>query len=144
MARAATALLLAAALAGCTRTLTPLMPGARAVWAFDVETYLGRRFSGYGTTLGECATRRQAELGYQRATRETNPERFPFYNTSVLSRCYPAALTEGGYSWGVEAHRTWGAVMPSAGLCDAMRDSFAAAVPPEALTPCVPVTLAPR
>lgn len=142
--RAAAVLLLAALLAGCAPTLAPLNPDARAVWAFDVETYLGRRFSGYGTTLADCASRRQTELALQQATRDTNPERFPFYRTTVLSRCYPAALTDGGYAWGVEAGQVWGAVMPSAGLCDAMRDSFAASVPPEALTPCVPVTLTPR
>jgi hypothetical protein len=142
--RAAAALLLSVSLAGCTQALAPLMPGARAVWAFDVETYLGRRFAGYGTTLGDCSARRQAELGYERATRDTNPERFPFYKTTVLSQCYPASLIEGGSSWGVEAQQTWGAVMSSAGLCDAMRDTFAASVPPGALTPCVPVTLTPR
>ena len=138
-------LLLAAALAGCAGLpRTPLPPGARAVYAFDVETFLGRRFSGYGKTLQACRARRDAEIAHQTSTRATAPERFPFYNTTVLNDCYPAALADGGYGWGVEAEDAWGAVMPSAGLCEGMRDTLAPGLPPSALTPCLPVTLTPR
>jgi hypothetical protein len=137
-------LLLALWLGGCTRALLPVPPGARAVWAFEVETYLGRVFSEYATTLLECRARRRVEIAYQTATRESNPERFPFYRTTVLNECYPATLQDGGYGWGVEAQGTWGAVMPSAGLCDGMRDTLVPSVPRGALTECVPVTLTPR
>jgi len=136
--------MLAAALAGCSALPRPLPPGARAVWAFDVETYLGRRYSGYGTTPVACRARRDVEIAYQTSTRASNPERFPFYRTTVLSMCYPAALADGGYGWAVEAEDSWGAVMPSEGLCEGMRETLAPGVPPSALTPCRAVTLTPR
>ena len=111
------------------------------MYAFDVETYLGRRFSGYGTTLQQCRERRAAELAHQGSTPAVNPERFPFYRTLVLNDCYPAALAEGGWSWAVEADGAWGAVMSSAALCDGMRETLAPAVPASRLGPCRPVTL---
>jgi hypothetical protein len=114
------------------------------VYAFDVQTQLGRRYSGYGTTLETCYTRREAELAYQTATQSSAPERFPFYRTSVLNDCYPAALASGGYSWGVEADDAWGAVMPSGALCDSMRATLVARAPAGRLGPCRPVTLTPR
>jgi hypothetical protein len=136
-------LLLAVSLSACG-ALRPVPEGARAIWAFDVETYLGRRYAGYGLTLEACSRWRQHEISYQDATQASNPERFPFYRTIVLSRCYAAALADGGYGWAVEAEGTWGAVMPSEGLCEAMRETLAPGRPPEALTACVPVTLTPR
>ena len=128
-------------LAGCAGARWPLPPGSRAVYAFDVETYLGRRFSGYGTTLESCRARRDTEIAHQTSRA---PERFPFYRTTVLGGCYPAALEEGGYGWAVEAEDAWGAVMPTAALCDAMRETLAPSVPANRLAPCVPVTLTPR
>ena len=135
-------LLLAVSLAGCS--LLPLPDGARAIWAFDVETYLGRRYAGYGVTLEACSRWREHELSYRDATPASNPERFPFYRTTVVSRCYAAALAQDGYAWAVEAEGTWGAVMPSEGLCEAMRETLAPGRPPGALTPCVRVTLTRR
>lgn len=111
------------------------------MYAFDVETYLGRRFAGYGTTLESCHARRDVEIGHQTSRA---PERFPFYRTTVLGTCYPAALEEGGYGWAVEAEGAWGAVMPTAALCDAMRETLAPSVPATRLGPCMPVTLTPR
>jgi len=134
-------LLLAVWLAGCTGARWPLPPGARAVYAFDVQTYLGRRFSGYATTLEGCRARRDIEIGHQTSRA---PDRFPFYRTTVLGGCYPAALEEGGYGWAVEAEGAWGAVMPTASLCDAMRETLAPSVPAHRLGPCVPVTLTAR
>lgn len=72
------------------------------------------------------------------------PERSPFQRTEVISRCRAAALAEGGYAWAVEAAAGWGAVMPSAALCDAMRESLAAMEPAARLGPCRPVTLTRR
>ena len=114
------------------------------MYAFDVQTYLGRRYSGYGATLEACRARREAELAFQTATQSSAPERFPFYRTSVLNECYPAALASGGYSWAVEADDAWGAVMPSRGLCDSMRATLAPGAPARSLAPCRPVTLTPR
>lgn len=131
-------LVVVVSLGGCASTPAPLPPGARGVYAFDVETYLGRRFSGYGTTEEACRARRDAELALQTSKA---PARFPFYRTTVVSRCYPAALKAGGYAWAVEAQGTWGAIMPSAALCDAMRETLVRA---GSLTPCAPVTLTPR
>ena len=54
------------------------------MYAFDVETYLGRRFSGYGTTEEICRARRDVEIAHQTTTA---PARFPFYRTTVLTRC---------------------------------------------------------
>jgi len=140
--RAATLVLLAAWLAGCASgSSAPLPPGARAVWAFEVETFLGRRFAGYGSTPELCRARRDVELGMERSTA---PERAPFHRTAVLSRCYAATLTAGGYSWAVEAEQSWGAVMPTAALCDAMRETLVPSVPAGRLGPCAPVTLAYR
>ena len=136
-------LLLVVSLPGCG-ALRPVPEGARAVWAFDVETYLGRRYSGYGVTLEACSRLRQLEISYQSATPASNPERFPFYRTTVLGRCYAAALADSGYGWAVEAEATWGVVMPSEGLCEAMRETLAPGRPAEALTHCVPVTLTSR
>jgi hypothetical protein len=142
LVRARRVLLLVAWLGGCaTGPSAPLPPGARAVYAFEVETYLGRRFSGYGVTPESCRARRDVELAMQTSTA---PERAPFYRTSVMSRCHAATLTPGGYAWGVEAEQAWGAVMPSAALCDAMRDTLRPSVPADRLGPCMPVTLAPR
>ena len=111
------------------------------MYAFEVQTYLGFRYAGYGTTLETCRERRGAELVHETSTQATNPERFPFYRTTVLSRCAPATLAEGGYGWAVEADGAWGAVMPSAALCDAMRETLAPSVPADRLGPCRPVTL---
>ena len=134
--------LVAVWLSGCAEAvLAPLPPGARAVYAFDVETYLGRRYAGYGTTPEGCSGLRQVELAMQTSTA---PQRFPFYRTTVLSFCYPAALAEDGYAWAVEADGTWGMVMPSGGLCDAMRETLAPSVEPGRLAACRPVTLTPR
>jgi hypothetical protein len=142
LTRARLALALAAWLGGCaTSPSAPLPPGARAVYAFDVETFLGRRFSGYGTTLESCRARRDVELALEASTA---PERAPFHRTSVVSRCYAATLTAGGYGWAVEADQAWGAVMPTAALCDAMRDTLLPSVRADRLGPCAPVTLAPR
>jgi hypothetical protein len=132
------ATLIVAWLAGCASTSTPLPPGARGVYAFDVATYLGRRYSGYGTTEQACRERRATELALEKSQA---PERFPFFRTTVLTRCYPAALQAGGYAWAVEADDTWGAIMPSAALCDAMRDTLVGA---RRVTVCAPVTLTPR
>jgi len=140
-ARTSAVLLLAAWLGGCATPARSLPPGARAVYAFDVETYLGRRFSGYGTTEETCRARRDVEIAHQTTSA---PARFPFYRTTVLTRCYPAALAEGGYSWAVEADGAWGAVMPTGALCDAMRETLAPSVPASGLGPCAPVTLTPR
>lgn len=135
-------MLLAACLGGCAMAPRgPLPPGARAVYAFDVQTYLGRRFSGYGATLELCRARRDVEI-FQQTSRA--PERFPFYRTTVLGQCYPAALAEGGYGWAVEAEGAWGMVMSTASLCDAMRETLAPSVPAGRLGPCAPVTLTAR
>jgi hypothetical protein len=53
-------------------------------------------------------------------------------------------VAAGGYAWAVEAEDAWGVVMPTAALCDAMRETLAPSVPPSRLTPCQPVTLTPR
>ena len=134
--------LVAVWLVGCAEAvLAPLAPGAHAVYAFDVETYLGRRYAGYASTLEGCSGLRQVELANQTSTA---PHRFPFYRTTVLSICYPAALAEDGYAWAVEVDGTWGAVMPSAGLCDAMRETLVPSVAPQRLAACRPVTLTRR
>lgn len=142
LARAGLVLALLASPGGCaTGPSAPLPPGVRAVYAFDVETFLGRRFAGYGTTSQSCRARRDVELAMETSTA---PERAPFYRTSVISRCYAATLTPGGYGWAVEAEQAWGAVMPTAALCDAMRETLAPHVRADRLGPCTPVTLAPR
>jgi len=130
---------LGAWLGGCA--LAPLPAGARAVHAFQVETYLGNRFSGYGSTREACDARRAAERALERSTA---PERGPFQRTTVVSSCRAAGLAEGGYTWAVEAAEGWGVVMPSGALCDAMRESLAALEPAARLGSCRPVTLTPR
>jgi hypothetical protein len=111
------------------------------VYAFDVATYLGRRYFVYATTEAACRERRAAERA---AETSTAPERQPFTRTRVLTDCYAAAVAAGGYAWAVEAEDAWGVVMPTAALCDAMRETVAPSVPPSRLTPCRPVTLTRR
>ena len=135
-------MLLAAWLAGCALTPpAPLPEGAREVWAFDVETYLGNRFAFYGRDPDACRSRREAERALERSPR---PERGPFQRAVVISRCYAAALTEGGYAWGVETDGGWGAVLPTGAFCDAMRESLTALEAAAHVGLCRAVALTPR
>jgi hypothetical protein len=127
-----------AGLGGCTPRPLPL--DARGVHAFEVETYLGRRYSIYATTAAGCRARRDAE---QAAEASRAPERLPFHGTSVTSRCGAAALRPGGYAWATEADGAWGAVMPTAGLCEAMQAVMARSGA-ASITACAAVTLTPR
>ena len=138
--RALLALLIVAlaSVSGCTPR--PLTPGERGVHAFDVDTYLGRTYSIYAATPEACRARRAAE---QAAEKSRAPERAPFHGTSVTSFCRAAALKPGGYTWATEADGGWGAVMPTAALCDAMREVIARGGA-STVTACAPATLTRR
>jgi hypothetical protein len=111
------------------------------VFAFDVETYLGRRFTNYARTEAACRLRHTAERASERST-VVEPR--PFLRTTVLSGCYPASLQDGGYTWAVEADDVGGTVISSAQLCEAMRDVYVQTLSSRRITACFPATLTRR